>query len=149
MNEANSTLAPSSACIDLIKRFEGCKLHAYKDAVGIPTIGWGSTRGVHMGQTITQQEADDRLYVDMDEAWQGVYSLVDVPLTQGQADALASFVFNLGAKRLKSSTLLKKLNAGEDAAPEFGKWVFAGGKVLAGLVKRREAERELFLQGIG
>lgn len=145
MNEVNSQLAPSSKAVELIKQFEGCKLHAYKDSVGVPTIGYGHTKHVHMGQTLTQQEADDFLYEDLDDAWQYVYSLVEVPLTQGQADALTSFVFNLGAGNLKTSMLLKKLNMGEDASSEFGKWTHAGGKVLPGLVKRREAERELFL----
>lgn len=146
MNEDNSNLAPSAACVSLIKEFEGCKLHAYKDAVGIPTIGYGSTRGVHMGQTITQQEADDMLYADMDDAWQDVYALVNVPITQGQCDALTSFTFNLGASRLKNSTLLRKLNAGDTdgASAEFAHWVHAGSQVLPGLVRRREAEREMF-----
>lgn len=147
MNESNANLAPSPACVSLVKEFEGCKLTTYKDAVGIPTIGYGHTKRVYMGQVITQQDADDLLYEDLDEAWQDVYSLVDVLLTQGQVDALTSFVFNLGAERLKSSTLLKKLNAGQksSAAEEFMHWVHAGQKVLAGLVRRREAERELFI----
>lgn len=147
MNEDNSQLVPSAACVSLIKEFEGCKLHAYKDAVGIPTIGYGSTRGVHMGMTITQQEADDRLYADMDDAWQEVYAMVNVPLTQGQCDGLVAWTFNLGAGNLRKSTLLKKLNAGDVAgcADEFLRWDKAGGKVLAGLTRRRSAERELFL----
>lgn len=147
MNEANAQLAPSQACVDLVKASEGCKLTAYKDAVGVLTIGYGSTKGVHRGMTITQQEADDRLYADMDDAWQEAYALVDVPLTQGMVDGLTSFTFNLGAGNLKKSTLLKKLNAGDadGAADEFAKWSHAGSQVLQGLVKRREAERELFL----
>lgn len=145
MLEANSTLSPGPDCINLLKLFEGCKLHAYQDSVGVATIGYGHTKGVHKGDTCTQQQAEDWLYEDADEAWQGVYALVAVPLTQGQCDGLTSFVFNLGVGKLKSSTLLKKLNAGEDAAAEFDKWVYAGGKVLPGLVSRRTAEKQLFL----
>lgn len=147
MNEANAQLAPSAACADLIKHFEGCKLTAYQDSAGVWTIGYGSTRGVHRGMTITQQEADDRLYADMDDAWQEVYALVNIPMTQGMADALTSFTFNLGASRLKGSTLLRKLNADDvhGAAAEFEHWVHAGQQVLPGLVTRREAEKEMFL----
>lgn len=147
MLEANSSLSPSEACVDLIKHSEGCRLQAYKDPAGIPTIGYGSTKGVYMGLTIEQQEADDRLNADIDEAWQEAYNMVNVPLSQGQVDSLTDFVYNLGGGRLLHSTLLRKFNAGDilGAAAEFEHWVHVGGKVLQGLVARRAAEKDLFL----
>jgi len=137
----------SQKCINLCMASEGCFLKAYKDSVGVPTIGYGSTRDVHMGMEITQQEADERLIQDLEEAWQHVYHLVNVVLTQGECDALTDFVFNVGVGNFKKSTLLKYVNVGrtDDAAAEFGKWIHAGKEILPGLIKRREAERELFL----
>lgn len=139
-------MIPSSACISLIKEFEGCKLIAYLDSVGVPTIGYGHTRGVQLGQQVTQDEADSFLAEDVAEHAEGVLRLLLKPVTQGQFDALVSFAFNLGVGALKRSTLLRKVNDGdESAAEEFAKWVFAGGKVLKGLQRRRAAEMALFL----
>jgi len=135
----------------LTKQFEGRKLTAYHDSVGVWTIGDGHTGpDVYRGLTINDQRADELLLQDTAEAAADVNHLVTYPhLTQDMFDALVDFTFNLGAGRLAASTLLKKLNAGdiEGAAAEFPKWVYAGGKVLAGLVKRRDAERALFLLG--
>lgn len=133
--------------INLIKRFEGLRLEAYRDSVGIPTIGYGHTHGVKMGDVITGAQADAFLRDDLQVAELTINTNVKVKLTQGQFDALASFVFNLGSGNFVKSTLLKKLNTGDyaGAADEFGKWVNAGGKKLPGLVKRRAAEREVFL----
>lgn len=133
--------------MSLIKRFEGLKLQAYRDSVGIPTIGYGHTQGVKMGDTITGEQADKFLREDLQVAELTINANVKVKLSQAQFDALASFVFNLGSGNFVKSTLLKKLNAGDyaGAAGEFGKWVNAGGKQLPGLVKRRAAEREVFL----
>ncbi|WP_147198547.1 lysozyme [Pantoea sp. CCBC3-3-1] len=132
--------------INLIKKFEGLELKAYKDSVGILTIGYGHTHGVKAGDVITGQQADAFLREDVHVAELAVNANVKVKLTQGQFDALVSFIFNLGAGNFVKSTLLKKLNAGDyaGAADEFGKWVNAGGKLLPGLVKRRAAEREAF-----
>ena len=140
-------MTPSQACIDLIKQFEGCRLEAYKDSVGIATIGYGHVSGVTLGMTITQAEADAYLEADLAVAAKCVNNSVRVPLTQGQTDAICSFVFNLGCGALRNSTLLRKLNDGDDegASLEFGKWNHAGGVVLAGLTARREAEMEQFL----
>ncbi|PQK86771.1 lysozyme [Pantoea ananatis] len=137
----------SNKGMDLIKRFEGLKLEAYRDSVGIPTIGYGHTSGVKMGDVITCEQADKYLREDLLLAELTINTNVKVKLTQNQFDALASFVFNLGSGNFVKSTLLKKLNAGDfaAAADEFGKWVNAGGKKLAGLVKRRAAEREVFI----
>lgn len=133
--------------INLIKRFEGLRLEAYRDSVGIPTIGYGHTHGVKMGDVITGAQADAFLREDLQVAELTINTNVKVKLTQSQFDALASFVFNLGSGNFVKSTLLKKLNTGDyaGAADEFGKWVNAGGKKLPGLVKRRAAEREEFL----
>lgn len=133
--------------LNLIKRFEGLRLEAYRDSVGIPTIGYGHTHGVKMGDVITGAQADAFLREDLQVAELTINTNVKVKLTQGQLDALASFVFNLGSGNFVKSTLLKKLNTGDyaGAADEFGKWVNAGGKKLPGLVNRRAAEREVFL----
>lgn len=133
--------------INLIKRFEGLELKAYKDSVGILTIGYGHTHAVKAGDVITGEQADTFLREDLQVAELTINTNVKVKLTQGQFDALASFVFNLGSGNFVKSTLIRKLNAGDyaGAADEFGKWVNAGGKKLPGLVKRRAAEREVFL----
>ncbi|MBP2312182.1 glycoside hydrolase family protein [Azospirillum soli] len=134
------------AAIDLVKHFEGLYLNAYLCPAGVPTIGYGHTEGVKMGQTITAQQAEDFLAGDLAGAAADVDRLVTVALNDDQRGALSSFVFNLGAGNLASSTLLRKLNAGDyaGAAAEFGKWVNAGGRKLDGLVKRRAAEADLF-----
>ena len=136
----------SKAGLDLIKQFEGLYLQAYRCPAGVPTIGYGHTAGVAMGQTITQQQADDYLRRDVRMFERAVERLVKVPLTQGQFDALVSFAFNLGEGALAQSTLLRLLNAGDyaGAAAQFDRWNKAGGRVLPGLVRRRAAERALF-----
>ena len=132
--------------LDLIKSFEGLRLSAYKDVVGVVTIGYGTTAGVKMGDTITKERAEELLREDVKRFEDQVLRLVKVPLTQGQLDALVSFTYNLGAANLGNSTLLRLLNAGDykGAAAQFDRWTKAGGKELPGLVKRRAAERALF-----
>ena len=138
--------------IALIKEFEGCKLTAYRDSVGVWTIGYGWTQPVdgkpiRAGMTIKQETAERLLKTGLVSYESDVSRLVKVGLTQGQFDALVSFTYNLGARSLSTSTLLRKLNAGDytGAADEFLRWNKAGGKVLNGLTRRREAERALFL----
>lgn len=138
--------------INLIKQFEGCRLAAYQDSVGVWTIGYGWTQSVDgnpvaKGMVITQQKADDLLKQGVVQYENGVNSLVKVQLNQNQFDALVDFAYNLGVNALKGSTLLKKLNTGDyaGAANEFTKWNKAGGKEVAGLTRRREAEKSLFL----
>ncbi|MDX7034691.1 lysozyme [Enterobacter roggenkampii] len=138
--------------IALIKQFEGCKLTAYQDSVGVWTIGYGWTKPVdgkpiRAGMTIKQETAERLLKTGLVSYENDVSRLVKVDLTQGQFDALVSFTYNLGARSLTTSTLLRKLNAGDyaGAADEFLRWNKAGGKVLNGLTRRREAERALFL----
>ncbi|WP_353797782.1 lysozyme [Enterobacter cloacae] len=138
--------------IALIKEFEGCRLTAYQDSVGVWTIGYGWTQPVdgkpiRPGMTIKQETAERLLKTGLVSYESDVSRLVKVSLTQGQFDALVSFTYNLGARSLSTSTLLRKLNAGDyaGAADEFLRWNKAGGKVLNGLTRRREAERALFL----
>ena len=135
--------------LDLIRKFEGLRLQAYQDSVGVWTIGYGHTSGVTQGMTCTKEQAEQWLENDFFMAKNDVKSVVRSPITDNQLDALGSFVFNLGIRRLIQSTLLKKLNAGDyvGAANEFDKWVYAGGMKLRGLVARRAAEKELFLKG--
>jgi len=130
----------------LIKKFEGCELEAYKCAAGVWTIGYGSTKGVKEGDTMTQEDADNLLLHEMEEYEGYVNDLVKVDLKQNQFDALVSWVFNLGPANLKASTLLKVLNAKdyEGVPAQIKRWNKAGGKVLQGLIRRREAESLLF-----
>lgn len=143
------------AGLALIKRFEQLRLVAYlPTADDVPTIGWGHTAGVKLGDRCTEAQAEIWLLADCRGSEDAVNSLVKVPLTQGQFDALVSFVFNVGpdidadtiAEGLGDSTLLKKLNSGDyaGAANEFPRWNKQNGKVLRGLTLRREAERQLF-----
>lgn len=134
--------------IDLIKAQEGFRAKAYLCPAGIPTIGYGETRGVKLGMTITQAEAEKRLEESYDEFESGVRILVKVDITDNQLGALVSFAYNLGLGNLKKSSLLTLVNHSnfKAAAEEFGKWTRGGGKVLPGLVKRRQAEKELFLK---
>lgn len=140
----------SDAGLDLIRGFEGCRLEAYPDpgTGGEPwTIGVGHTGGVRPGQTITQDEADALLRSDLERFEKCVDGCVRGAITQQQFDALVSFAFNLGCNALRGSTLLHKLNQGDDAGAgqEFLKWDKAGGRVMAGLTRRRQAEMDLFL----
>jgi GH24 family phage-related lysozyme (muramidase) len=138
--------------IMLIKNFEGCKLTAYQDTVGVWTIGYGWTQAVdgkpiRAGMTINQNTAERLLKTGLVGYEADVSKMLKVGVSQCQFDALVSFCYNLGAKSLSTSTLMRKLNAGDKsgAADEFLRWNKAGGKVLAGLTRRREAERSLFL----
>ena len=139
----------SQTGLDLIKRFEGCELEAYQDAVGIWTIGYGHTGpNVHEGLKITQAHADAILAQDVGRFASGVAANVRVALNQSEFDALVSFAFNVGLGAFRTSTLLKLLNNNTDrgtVASEFLRWNKAGGKVLEGLTKRRNAEKALFL----
>ena len=132
--------------ISLIKHFEGCRLESYQDSVGIWTIGYGTIKGVKEGDKINQDEAEHLLQEEMPEYEGYINDMVKVPLEQNQFDALCSWVFNLGPKNLQESTLLKLLNAGDyHTTPEqIKRWNKAGGVILGGLVKRREAEADLF-----
>jgi len=132
---------------NLLKKFEGCKLKAYRCPAGVCTIGYGHTSAagapmVNDGMTITQAQAEDILKRDIVKYEIAVMDLVKVKLTQNQFDVLTDFAYNAGVGNLKSSTMLKKINSGDlDAVPaELMKWTKGGGKVLPGLVRRRQAE---------
>ena len=131
----------------LIKKFEGCELEAYQCAAGIWTIAYGRIKEVKEGHTCTQEQAETWLDEELHEYQSYIDDMVKVNLEQCQFDALVSWVYNLGPSNLKSSTLLKVLNNSEyDEVPEqIKRWNKAGGKVLEGLVRRREAEALLFL----
>ena len=138
----------SNVGIELIKKYEGCVLKAYKCPSGVWTIGYGHTNGVKSGMQITKTQALDYLKQDLSTFEKVVTDYVKVPLNQNQFDALVSFSFNCGSGALKTSTLLKKLYSCDynGAANEFPKWNKSNGKVLNGLVKRREEEKELFIK---
>ena len=141
-----SNMEISQEGIALIKKFEGCELEAYKCAAGVWTIGYGSTKGVKKGDSMSQEDADKLLLHEIKEYDGYVNDLVEVNLEQNQFDSLCSFCYNLGPQSLKSSTLLKVLNAKdyEGVPAQIKRWNKAGGKVLQGLVRRREAEALLF-----
>jgi lysozyme len=137
----------SDAGVELIKSFEGLRLQAYQDSVGIWTIGYGSTRGVREGDLISNEQADARLREDLEAAQTCVRSAVHmVRLTQHQFDALVSFVFNLGCRAFRNSTMMRKLEIGDfaAAADQFQYWTRAGLDHPAGLIKRRDAEAAWF-----
>ena len=132
----------------LLTSFEGCKLHSYKDSVGVWTIGYGHTGhdvGPHM--TIDQVKADSLLENDISRFEVGVSDLLQIDINDNQFSALVCFSYNVGLGALKSSTLLKYVNdlMFEQAALEFPKWAKAGGKEQPGLLRRRQAEQLLFL----
>lgn len=142
----------SDAGLQLIMSFEGCRLEAYLDAANIWTIGYGHTGSdVHRGLKISDDHAEELLREDLAQAEAAVNKLVTMPLTRDQFDALVSLAFNIGLNALRRSTLLRKINDGdyEGAVREFSRWIYAGGRILPGLVKRRDDEAKLFRGGQG
>lgn len=141
--------------LNLIKKYEGCRLTAYQCPAGVWTIGYGHTgtvngKAICRGMKITQKQAVELLQKDLTTFENSVRTAVTAKINQKMFDALVSFTYNCGAGALRNSTLLKKLNA-EDydcAAAQFLKWNKANGKVLAGLTARRKEESELFLDGL-
>ena len=141
----------SAEVIALIKKFEGCELEAYQCSASVWTIGYGHTAGVQEGDTCTQIEAESFLQKDLEEFEATIQKLVKVPLKQNQFDALVSWVYNLGGTNLRRSTLLQRINDDSDSSRadipyQIKRWNRADGKVLDGLVRRREAEA-LWWQG--
>ena len=138
--------------IDLIKKYEGFRPQAYQDSVGVWTIGYGTTRingqPVKAGMSITEDQALQLVQQEVNKLWSQIEQISRVNLNQNQMNALVDFAYNLGFNALKTSTLMKYVNQSkfDQAANEFTRWVYAGGKVLPGLVKRREAEKQLFMQ---
>lgn len=146
-------LRTNQAGRSIIKAAEGKRLTAYLCPAGKWTIGWGSTVGVKKGMVISEHEAERRFIADVESCESVIGALVDVPLNDNQLSALVSFVFNFGAEKFKTSTLLRKLNASDyiGAAKEFPRWKYSydirlkKSIVMDGLVKRRKAEMELFV----
>jgi lysozyme len=139
-------MKPSQNCIDLVKKFEGCKLTSYKCPAGVNTIGYGHTEGVKLGTIITQVEAERLLMNDLLNVANSVTKLAK-NVTQNQFDSLVSFAYNCGVGALTYSTLLKKVNANSNDLNiklEFAKWNKVNGKPLLGLTKRRLAEWQLY-----
>lgn len=137
----------SATGLALIKSFEGLRLDAYRCAAGVLTIGYGCTRDVKWGDKITEGGAEILLKEDVSVFEDCVNDFVSVDLTQNQYDALVSLAFNIGCAAFRSSTLLKLVNAGDfgAASHQFLRWNRGGGRVLAGLSKRRIAESQLFI----
>jgi len=146
----------SENCLSLIRQFEGFSAKPYKCPADVWTIGYGSTRYADgravaaSDPNITEQAAGALVLATLGAYEGAVNDSVKVPLSQNEFDALVDFAYNVGVGNLRSSTLLKKLNAADraGAADEFLKWNKGGGKVLPGLVRRREAERKLFLGAV-
>lgn len=147
---AKTTPAPSTACLDLITRYEGFSPTPYRCPAGVWTIGYGHTAGVSSSSpAITQQDAAQLLSADLEPLGRAVAAVLHIETTQQEFDALVSFAYNVGISALRGSTLLRELNAGDriGAAEQFMAWTKAGGRELPGLVRRRAAERALF-QGV-
>ena len=130
-----------------IKRWEGLRCDAYLCPAKVWTIGYGHTKGVRRGDNVTPAEAEQLLKEDLQQFEEGVRRMVKVPLNQGQYDALVSFAFNVGLSALSRSALLRYLNQGkyQEAGLQLHRWVYAKGKKLEGLVRRRNAEHDLFV----
>lgn len=138
----------SQDCINLLHEYEGFRARAYRDVVGVWTIGYGFTKGVKPGDTITRAEAEIRLRRELVEYERGVMRATKGKATQAQFDALVSFAFNVGVKGMAGSTVIKRHNDGDHqaAARAFSLWNKAGGKVWPGLTRRRAAEAALYLK---
>lgn len=141
--------ALSVMAMPFVAKWEGLRLRAYADPVGIPTICYGHTLDVRLDQVMTIQECNRLLEQELGTYLALVDEFVTIPLTDRRRVALASFAYNVGAENFKRSTLLKKLNAGNviDACKELDRWVYAKGRKLPGLVNRRAAEKGLCLDG--
>jgi lysozyme len=134
--------------IELIKRFEGFSARIYKDVAGYPTIGYGHLVATDENfNDITPEQAETLLREDIKEAETAIITQVTVELAQCQFDALVSFIYNVGTQAFEKSYLLRLLNRGDcaGAADQFTRWIFAGGKPVAGLIARRRAEKAMFL----
>ncbi len=134
--------------LEKLMEFEGLRLEAYRDSAGVPTIGYGHTHNVKMGDRISPWYAKDLLTEDI-AYFENQVKELGVARTEGQLDALTSFAFNMGMERLKGSTLLKVIRRGgsrNEIKREFKRWTFAGGKSLKGLERRREWEAKRFFE---
>ena len=134
--------------LDLIMKYEGCRLKAYQDVVGVWTLGWGITEGIAPGMEITQEQADMMLFVDVEKRALKILQMVEHVINDNQLCALISFAYKVGIGALYRSTLLHYINENmpkEEVAAQFLRWDKAGGRVYAGLTRRRKEESELYL----
>ncbi len=131
----------------LIKQYEGLRLQAYRCPAGVPTIGWGHTEGVKMGQTITERQAEQLLTEDL-RPIERLLNTMGINFRQEQFDAIASWIFNLGRGAFVASTLCKRIQAGADdeqITDELVRWIHSDGRPLKGLMLRRVSEANMFL----
>nr|DAQ81604.1 MAG TPA: endolysin R21 like protein [Caudoviricetes sp.] len=137
--------------VPFVSDFEGLRTAAYLDPVGIPTICYGSTHGVRIGDQKTKAECDRLLETELLQYLVAVDTYVNVPMPDTRRAALTSFAYNVGIENFRRSTLVRLMNAGQTraACDQLTRWVFAKGQFLRGLLRRREAERALCLQGTG
>lgn len=137
----------SKAGLALLKDFEGCRLEAYPDVTGIPTIGFGFIAGVKMGDTMTQVQCDERLRREIRAYEIAVWNATGGNVTQSELDSLVSFSWNVGIAGMEKSSVIKAHNRGDKqaAARAFGMWNKAGGNVISGLTRRRAAEAAMYL----
>ena len=144
--KVEKTMIISTAGVDLLTHFEGLRLEAYQDSVGVWTIGYGHTKGVTPSMKISESQANNLLKTELIEYQNYINEMVNISLDQCQFDALVCWVYNLGPTNLKNSTLLTLLNQGVkfQIPDQIRRWNRAGGKVLKGLVRRREAEALMF-----
>jgi lysozyme len=142
-----SMMKMSETGLALLKDFEGCRLTAYPDITGVPTLGYGFTVGVNLGDTMTQAECDDRLLRELTPYESAVWNATGGNVTQNEFNALTSFSWNVGIAGMQKSSVIKAHNKGDKqaAARAFGLWNKAGGKPIAGLTRRRAAEAALYL----
>ena len=146
-------MAISLIGIAQLKMDEGLRLTAYKDQADVLTICYGSTHGVHPGQTLTEEQCDQKLRTELDQYIKGVREAVHRPITQGQMDTLVNFAYQFGVKNLSRSTLVSKINAGDcyGAAREFSRWVYVGPagnkKVNKGVQARMKRHEDTFMEG--
>jgi len=146
MGLGENSMNISKEGLALIKRFEGCELKAYRCPANVLTIGYGHTKNVTENMEITQQEANDMLDEELIEYCEYIDKMVKVSLNQNQFDALVAWIYNLGPTNFRNSTLLTVLNQERysDVPEQIKRWNKADGKILDGLIKRREAEALLF-----
>ena len=150
MSRLKKGSAIAAVCCALVGGFEGLRLVAYADPVGIPTACFGETKGIKLGMRFTRQECEGMLIESLMSHERGMMACTKVDLPDDRYTALLSFTYNVGVGNYCGSTLVKKLNAGDvrGACDQLMRWTRAKGIELPGLVKRRAAERELCLKGV-
>lgn len=147
---AAGIIGVSAIAVPFIGGWEGLRTQAYLDPVGIPTVCYGHTRGVEIGDAYTKEQCDELLRTELLEYLEFVDAYVRYPMPDTRRAALTSFAYNVGIANFERSTLLRLMNEGKtrEACNQLSRWVFAKGIKLRGLVRRREAERKLCLEGL-